>query len=254
MTAPAKAAARRHTISDAEWALRVDLAACYRLIARYGWTDLIYTHVSARVPGETELFLLNPYGLLFDEITATSLIVMDMDGNVVHGDYGCNDAGFSIHSAVLAARPDIACAAHTHSRAGVGVSCMKAGLMPLNQQSMIFHERLGYHDWDPQTGNVDECALLARDLGTNPAVILRNHGLLTVGRTVAEAFWYLYNLEVACQFQLDAMQAGTELIHPSAESVARTAAEFHKTNASKGDLEWRALLRALDRTDPSFRQ
>jgi ribulose-5-phosphate 4-epimerase/fuculose-1-phosphate aldolase len=248
------AAARRHDISDAEWALRVDVAACYRLIARFGWTDLIYTHVSARVPGRSDLFLLNPYGHLFEEITASSLVVMDMDGNVVHGDFECNEAGFGIHSAVLAARPDILCAAHTHSRAGVGVSCMTSGLMPLTQQAMLFHDRLGYHDWDLQTGNEDECARLAADLGGHPAVILRNHGLLTVGRTVAEAFWYLYNLEVACQFQLDALHAGTELIHPSPDSVARTAAAFHTSNAPKGDLEWRALLRALDRADPSFRQ
>lgn len=246
-------AKRDYRISPEEWETRVDLALFYRAIARFGWTDLIYTHVSARVPGHDDHFLINPYGLLFEEVTASNLIVLDMQGNVVAGDYPANRAGFSIHSAVLKARPDVRFVAHTHTRAGVGVSCMKAGLMMLTQQAMLFHDRLAYHDWDHQTGNEAECDKLAMDLADKPAIVLRNHGLLTVGPTAPEAFFFLYGLETACRFQMDAMQAGAELVHPTHHSVVKTAEGFFGRNEPIGLKEWAAMRRAADREDPSYK-
>jgi len=242
-----------YRITPEEWETRVDLALFYRVVAHFGWTDLIYTHISARVPGRDDHFLINPYGLMFEEVTASNLIVLDMQGNVVAGDYPANRAGFSIHSEVLKARPDVRFVAHTHTRAGVAISCMKSGLMMLTQQAMVFLNRLAYHDWDTQTGNEAECRKLAMDLGSKPAIILRNHGLLTVGPNAGEAFVFLYNLETACQFQLDAMQAGGEIIHPSHESVVQTAAGLYTGKEPIGAREWAAMRRMIDREDTSYR-
>jgi ribulose-5-phosphate 4-epimerase/fuculose-1-phosphate aldolase len=238
--------------SDAEWRIRCDLAGCYRAFAHYGWTDLIYTHVSARHPSEEGHYLINPYGLLFDEITASNLIVVDFDGKVVRGDYPANGAGHPIHSGVLMARPDVNWVLHTHSRAGMAVSCMKSGLLMLTQQAMSLRDHVAYHDWDLQD-TAGECEKLARDLGPdNIAMILRNHGLLACGPTIASAFTTLYTLETACKVQTDVVAMGSDWIAPDARAVDRTAAGGGPSGMT-GEDEWAAVCRMLDRLDPSYK-
>jgi ribulose-5-phosphate 4-epimerase/fuculose-1-phosphate aldolase len=234
--------------------VRVELAACYRLIAHFGMDDLVYTHISARVPG-TDHFLINPYGLMFHEITASSLVKIDHDGNVVEPtEYPVNQAGFVIHSAVHAARHDVNCVLHTHTRAGVAVSCLEDGLLPLNQFSLFFYGRVAYHDYEGIALDVDERERLVRDLGDKPVMILRNHGLLTAGRNVPEAFQLMYYLEQSCRVQLDAMSSGGKIVRPSKEACERTAAQVGKMRVERPvSREWPGLLRLLDAKDPSYR-
>ncbi len=241
---------------DAEWETRVNLAACYRLVAYYGWTDQIYNHISARVPGEHDRFLLNPYGLLYDEITASSLVKIDSDGEVIADKtgMGVNRAGFVIHSAVHAARPDAACVIHTHSRAGMAVSAQKRGLLPLTQHAMKFHNRLAYHDYEGIAIDLDERQRLARDLSDRNAMILRNHGLLTLGPTIRQAFEEIYYLERACEAQIDALAGGAELNMPSPEACEKSARLFERPDRVSATRDWPALLRLLDRGDPSYRR
>jgi ribulose-5-phosphate 4-epimerase/fuculose-1-phosphate aldolase len=243
-------------VSPEEWKVRVDLAACYRLIDLYGMSDLIANHVSVRVPGEPEHFLINAYGLLYEEITASSLIKIDLDGKVIWKpdfDYGVNQAGFVIHSAIHAARHDVDCVIHTHTAAGMAIASMKCGLLPLTQTAMRF-AHIAYHDYEGVALDLDERARLVADLGDAYAMILRNHGLLTVGPTIAQAFNAMHRLELACQTQLMTLAANQELIVPSDALVERTA-ELFKPNVRRpfGILEWPGLLRQLDRRDPSFR-
>ena len=238
--------------SEEEWYVRCELAACYRAFVKFGWTDLVYTHISARHPTEEGCYLINPYGLLFDEITASNLIVVDFDGNVVRGDHPYNDAGHAIHSVVLMKRPDIHWVLHSHTRAGMAVSCMKGGLLPLTQQAMLFDGQLSYHEYDHQTVGSEECERLAADLGSNNAIILHNHGLLTCGATVGEAFTLLYNLENACKVQVDVLCSRVETILPKPEAVAKLAA-VGGAGGNGGVLEWTAVVRSLERGDPSFR-
>ncbi|MBT6136571.1 MAG: class II aldolase/adducin family protein [Rhodospirillaceae bacterium] len=240
-------------VSEEEWRTRVDLAACYRLVARYGWIDSIYTHISARVPGTTDQFLLNPYGLMFEEVTASSLVKIDVDGNpIMDTPYETNNAGFTIHSAVHMARHDVDCVIHTHTRAGMGVSAQKCGLLPLTQTALRFYGRLSYHDYEGIALDLDERERLTADLGTNMAMILRNHGLLTCGRTIPEAFATIYDLEHSCQAQL-AAQVGGELVLPSKAVCERTAAQFHQPDADvAGQRAWAAMLRLLDRDNPGY--
>ena len=247
----------RATVGEEEWALRVDLAACYRLVARYGMTDLIYNHITARVPGSADHILINPYGFLYTEITASSLYKIDLDGNTVlkpDTHYGINHAGYVIHSAVHGARHDVECVIHTHSRAGMAVSAMKCGLLPLTQTAMRFHGHVGYHDYEGPAVDLDERQRLVRDLGQNDVLILRNHGLLTCGRSVAEAFNILYWLEMACKAQVDALASRTELTRPADDVAARTAHLFAPgVRRTYGEMEWEAMLRELDRIDPSYK-
>jgi ribulose-5-phosphate 4-epimerase/fuculose-1-phosphate aldolase len=245
-------------VSPDEWQARTDLAACYRLMARYGMTDMIYNHITAQVPG-TEHLLINAYGYLYNEITASSLLTIDLHGNVVYApdsayDYGLNEAGVVIHTAVHQARHDVQCVIHSHTRAGMAVSAMKEGLLPLTQTAMRFYGRCGYHDYEGVAINLEEQARLVADLGGNPVMILRNHGLLAAGATIAEAFNAHYWLEMACRAQVDAMAGGAPLTMPSQEICENTANLYDpKTRRPFGVLEWPALLRELDRTDPSFR-
>lgn len=242
----------RKKVSDEEWEVRVDLAAFYRLVALNGWDDLTATHLSARVPGE-DAFLLNPHGLFFDEITASSLIKLDYEGNVLmQGDYPVNQAGFTIHSAVLSGRPDVFSVAHTHTRAGMAISAQKDGLLPLNQTALRFYKRLSYHPYEGVALDHSERDRLIGHLGTNKAMILRNHGLLSVGETVPEAFNVLAYLEKSCQSQIDALSGGVELELPSEEVCEHTAQQFEKFSPL-GHRDWPGLLRKLDRIDPSFR-
>jgi ribulose-5-phosphate 4-epimerase/fuculose-1-phosphate aldolase len=242
-------------VSSEEWRLRVDLAACYRIIAMYGWDDLVFTHISARVPGPDEDFLINPYGWLFEEITASSLVKVNLAGDIVLAtDNVVNPAGFVIHSAIHAARHDVACVLHTHSKAGVAVSAQKNGLLPISQASLFPYATLAYHDYEGVALNDDEKPRLVADLGSNNALILRNHGLLTTGVTIADAFLMMYVLETACQTQILAQSGGSDLIQVSPAIVAGIQAQAEQvTRGLGGALVWPGLLRKLDRRDPSFR-
>jgi ribulose-5-phosphate 4-epimerase/fuculose-1-phosphate aldolase len=246
----------RGRVSREEWEVRVDLAAAYQLAALFRWTDLIYTHFSARVPG-TEHMLINPYGLMFDEITASNLVKIDKAGNALDDPtgMGVNEAGFVIHGCVHAARPEINCVLHTHTRAGVAVSAQKCGLLPLSQHAVRVHAQVTYHDYEGIALEMDERERLARDLGkTSKAMILRNHGLLTLGDTVREAFELMYYLDCACQIQIDALAGGMENVRLMSEQAARTSAEqFERADRPSVHKDWPALLRLLDRKGVNYR-
>ena len=245
----------RAAVSAEEWQARVDLAACYRLVAAYGWADLVFTHISAKLPGPDEQFLINPYGALFEEITASSLVKVDADGRVI-GDapFPVNPAGFTIHSAVHAARHDVRCVLHTHTVNGIGVSAQRGGVLPISQQSIFVLASLGYHDYEGVALRDDEKPRLVADLGSRTFLMLRNHGLLTVGSSVADAFLAMYIFETACAIQLRAQSGGGELVpvHPQIIAGAQAQAEQVTRNLG-GALAWPALLRKLDRIDPSYR-
>ena len=245
----------RKQVSDEEGQVRVDLAACYRLIALYGWDDLIFTHISACVPGADEHFLINAYGLLFEEMTASSLIKVDLDGNkIIDSPYPVNPAGFTIHSAVHAARDDVGCVLHTHTRAGIAVSAQKEGLLPLSQISLVALASVGYHDYEGIALNEEEKPRLVADLGENKLLILRNHGLLAVGASIPDAFLAMYALETACQTQIMAQSSGAQLTQISPQILAGIMAQAEQvTKGLGGDLAWPGLLRKLDRIDSSFR-
>ncbi|MBL4908168.1 MAG: class II aldolase/adducin family protein [Sneathiella sp.] len=240
-------------VSEEEWAIRVNLAACYQLVAHYDMTDLIFTHISARIPGTTDQFLINPYGLFFDEITASSLVKVDIDGKILDDTvFKINPAGYTIHSAVHGARHDVECVIHTHTAAGMAVSAQKQGLLPLTQNSLMFYNRLAYHGYEGIALDLDERERLVRDLGDNIAMILRNHGLLTVGGTVSEAFRRIYYLEKSCLAQIHALSGGSEVIIPPKEVCETAVAQFTDLG-SKNVLEWAGLLRLLDRKGSNFR-
>jgi ribulose-5-phosphate 4-epimerase/fuculose-1-phosphate aldolase len=246
----------RAQVSEQEWQLRVDLAAVYRLIAMYGWDDLVFTHVSARIPGPEHHFLINPYGLMFEEITASSLVKIDMDCKpLLPTPYKVNPAGFVIHSAVHEAREDAGCVLHTHTRAGVGVSAQKHGLLPISQQSSIILSSLAYHDYEGIAVRDDERARLQSDLGGAKYMILRNHGLLTVGKTMAEAFQAMYTLESACQAQVAALSGGAEVILVG-QDVLDTVAHAVSVQRSvlSTDEIFATLKRKLDRRNPGYEQ
>jgi ribulose-5-phosphate 4-epimerase/fuculose-1-phosphate aldolase len=250
------AALREVRESDAasERDVRVQLAACYRLVAHFGMDDLVYTHISARVPGHPDQFLINPYGLMFHEITASSLVKVDLEGRVLEETpYPVNIAGIVIHSALLAGRADIGCALHTHTRAGVAVSCLEEGLLPINQWALMFYDRLAYHDYEGIALDFDECERLQQDLGQQDAMILRNHGLLTVGRTVPEAFSYMYYLEQSCRAQIDMLAMGRKLHELPPAVCEHTAQQYAKLPEPRGGREWPSLLGILDAKDPSYR-
>jgi ribulose-5-phosphate 4-epimerase/fuculose-1-phosphate aldolase len=241
---------------SAEGERRVELAACYRLLAHYKMTDLIYTHATARVPGEPGHFLINPYGHRWEEITASSLVKIDVDGNKI-GDspYRVNPAGFTIHSAVHMARHDAACVIHTHTPAGMAVSAVKDGLLPISQIALQFYGRLGIHEYEGIALDLDERQRIIHDLGAFCGLILRNHGLLTVGRTVAEAFSLMFYLNLACEVQVAALSMGAELVTPAREVCKRVGQQYDQMAYDDGDLEleWAAHLRVLDAMDSSYR-
>jgi ribulose-5-phosphate 4-epimerase/fuculose-1-phosphate aldolase len=241
-------------VTAAEWQVRVDLAAAYRLVAHYRWDDLVFTHVSARVPGPDEHFLINPYGLLFEEITASSLVKVDLAGNLVMpSEYPINPAGFTIHSAIHAARHDAQCVMHTHTRNGVAVSAQRAGVLPISQQSIFVLASLGYHAYEGVALRPDEQPRLVNDLGDKHFLMLRNHGLLTVGPNIPDAFLYMYLFETVCAIQLGA-QAGGELVEVDPRIIATAQQQSREvTRGASGGLAWPALLRKLDRLDASYR-
>ncbi len=247
-------------VSEAEWQTRVDLAACYRLVAAYGWDDLIYTHITAKVPDADDQFLINPYGMMFEEITASSLVKVDAAGNKLDTDnpFPVNPAGFVIHSAVHAARHDAHCVLHTHTPNGVAVSAQKNGVLPISQHSIFILSSLGYHDYEGVALNDDEKPRLVRDLGNNIFLMLRNHGLLTVGQSIADAFQAMYFFETTCMIQVRAMAGGGEVgqdLIPIPKPVLDGARAQMQTvtKGLGGALAWPGLLRKLDRIDPSYK-
>jgi ribulose-5-phosphate 4-epimerase/fuculose-1-phosphate aldolase len=245
----------RDRVSAQEWETRVDLAACYRLAAHYRMTDLIYTHISARVPGPEHHFLINAFGLLWSEISASTLVKVTLDGEIVDDPTGSgiNRAGYVIHSAVHCARADVQCVMHTHTQAGIAVSAQDQGLLPLSQHAMRFTNSIGYHDYEGLALELDEQTRLVGDLGTHKAMILRNHGLLTCGESIPEAFDLMYYLERACQSQIAAAASGAKLRMPPAEVAAKTAAQFKGLAYKQKRTEWKAHLRMLDTLDASYR-
>lgn len=245
----------QNNVSPEEWKTRIQLAACYRLVAQYGWDDLIFTHISARVPDTENEFLINPYGMLFEEITASSLVKINLKGEILQEtSFFINPAGFTIHSAVHEARHDVGCVLHTHSLYGTAVSVQKEGLLPLSQQSLFPLSGLAYHNYEGIALNEEEKPRLVADLGSKNFMILRNHGLLTCGVTVADAFLYMYVLESACRVQILAQSGGKELIHTDPRILQGIAAQVEMVTKGMGaNLAFPALLRKLDRIDPSYK-
>lgn len=245
---------RREQVSPEEWRLRVDLAAAYRMVAMFGWDDLVFTHISARVPGAEEVFLINPYGLMFEEITASSLIRVNAAGDKLDDSpYPVNPAGFVIHSAVHGARHDAQCVLHVHSLNGVAVSAQQGGVRPISQQSIFVLSSLGYHDYEGVALRDDEKPRLVHDLGRNHYLMLRNHGLLTVGASVADAFLNMYLFETVCTIQVRAMAGGGPLVEVSPDIVATAAAQAAQATRGQGAaLVWPGLLRRLDRRLPGY--
>jgi len=259
-TIETRLSARPSHVSPEEWALRVDLAACYRLISHFRWDDLVLTHNSARVPGTTDQMLINPAGLMFDEITASNLIKVDFDGNVLEpSEYEPIFAGVVIHGAIYLGRPDVQVVVHTHTEADIAVGALEDGLLPLSQWAMRFYNRLGYHDYEGVSLDMDERERLQHSIGQNPVLVLRNHGLLATGRNVAEAFSHTYHFERSAESQLKiqaAAASGQKIVVPPEETCERQSAQFANSGNMPrlmGQREWPALLRLCDRLDPSYR-
>ena len=242
-------------VSPEEWQLRLDLAAAYRLVALHGWSDLVFTHISARIPGPEHHFLINPYGMMFDEITASSLVKVDQDCNKLSDSpFPVNPAGFTIHSAIHAAREDAGCVLHTHTRAGVGVAAQRDGVLPISQQSTFVLASLAYHAYEGVAFREEEKPRLQADLGERNFLMLRNHGLLTVGRTIADAFLHMYLFESTCQIQLAAQSGGAVLTEVNPQIVQGVAHAMKvQTGGMGGAFVWPALIRKLDRTDTGWR-
>ncbi|HEX9466668.1 MAG TPA: class II aldolase/adducin family protein [Alphaproteobacteria bacterium] len=242
-------------VDAAERQVRIDLAACYRLVAHFGMDDLVYTHITARVPGTRDQFLINPFGTMFGEVTASSLVKIDLAGNVISPrGANINPAGFVVHSAIHMHRHDAGCILHTHTQAGMAVAAMKEGLLPLNQKSMMFYNRVGYHDYEGLAFSTDERERLYRDLGNHKALILRHHGLLVVGDDCADGFSLMYSLEVACRLQVAALSLNRPIELPDPKVSEHTAQQFESYPDPARTREWPGLLRMLDRLDPSYAQ
>lgn len=240
----------RGVVDDAEWKSRTDLAACYRLMDHYGMTDMIYNHITAQIPGKEGRLLINLYGLLYKEITASNLVEIDYDGNVCRKpdtDYGINKSGYVIHGCIHRARPDVHCVIHTHTRAGMAVASMRNGLLPITQTASRFHGHIAYHEFEGPAVDLAEQERLVADLGSHNAMILRNHGLLVCGASVPQAFNLMYQLEMACRTQVDALSAGMEQVRMPGEEVLRRSAHLYQpgTRRPYGELEWHAMLRLL---------
>lgn len=244
----------REQVSAEEWQTRIDLACAYRLVAHFGWDDIIFTHLSARIPGPEEHFLINPFGMMFEEVTASSLIKVDLHGNVMMATpYPINPAGFTIHSCVHEARPDIAAVMHTHTVAGIAVSILQDGLMPLSQTALGFYNAVRYHDYEGLALVEAEKARLAADLGDGNAMILRNHGLLTAADTIGQTFLALFMLQKACEAQLAAQATGQPLIHLPQTAADLVEQQTRSAFAIAGQMSWTALVRKMDRLDMGYR-
>lgn len=243
------------TINPEEWRVRVDLAACYRLLAHFRMTDWIYNHISANVPGQPDHYLINAFGLLYEEVSASNLVKVDVNGNLLEDlGLGVNPAAFVIHGAIHKARPDAGCVLHTHTAAGVAVSAQEGGLLPISQHALKFYGKVAYHDFEGIALDLDEQRRLVRDVGDKNALILRNHGLITIGHDVATAFKEMFFLERACQIQVNATAGGLKLNVPPTEVCEHTAMQFSGDDSFIQGRDWLALLRLLDRVDPSYKE
>lgn len=246
--------ALKHAVSAEEWEARVELAACYRLIAHFRMTDWIYNHISARVPGDHEHYLINPFGLLYEEVSASNLVKVDIHGNLTEQvGLDVNPAAFVIHGAIHAARPEVGCVLHTHTAAGVGVAAQDHGLLPISQNAFKVLDRVTYHDFEGIALDTEEQERLVADIADKDVLILRNHGLLTMGKTVPQAFELMFFLERACQIQIAALAGGSKVIYPSQAVCERTSRQFRGDDSYVQGRDWQALLRLLDRLDPSYK-
>ena len=239
---------------EEEWSNRVNLAACYHLADHFQMSDIIWNHITAKTNSNKETFLINPFGLRYDEITASNLLEIDLDGKIINGDGTINETGYVIHGAIHKNRKDIHCVMHTHSRAGLAVSCFKEGLKPMIQDSAIFYNRVSYHEWEGMSIDIKECDRLSKSLGDNKVMILRNHGLLTCGENIAEAFMLMYYLDRACKTQIDAGSTGEELNIPSNNIMEYAAVQYDDPRFKLGKHEWPALIRLLDDKKSIYKQ
>ena len=239
--------------NEEEWRNRVNLAACYHLADHFQMTDIIWNHITAKTSEQKETFLINQFGLRYDEVTASNLLEIDLDGNIVSGEGNINYTGYIIHGAVHKARKEINCVMHTHTRAGLAISCLKDGLNPIFQDAAIFHNRVSYHDWQGMSTEVEECKDIAKNLGKNKVMILRNHGLLTCGETIGEAFILMYYLDKTCKNQLDTMSTGKPIIVPSDNIMEYAAGQYEDPRFRLGHHEWPALLRLLDQKNSIYK-
>ena len=239
--------------NEEEWRNRVNLAACYHLADHFQMTDIIWNHITAKTSEQKETFLINQFGLRYDEVTASNLVEIDLEGNIVSGEGDINYTGYIIHGAVHKARREINCVMHTHTRAGLAISCLKDGLNPIFQDAAIFHNRVSYHDWQGMSTEVEECKDIAKNLGKNKVMILRNHGLLTCGETIGEAFILMYYLDKTCKNQLDTMSTGKPIIVPSDNIMEYAAGQYEDPRFRLGHHEWPALLRLLDQKNSIYK-
>ena len=245
---------KKNNFSQEEWLNRVNLAACYHLADYFQMSDIIWNHITSKTSNEKETFLINPFGLRYDEITASNLVEVTPEGKVINSDSSINDTGYIIHGAIHRTRKDIACVMHTHSRAGLAVSCFEDGLQPIIQDAAIFYNRVSYHDWEGMSTESEECERLSKSLGKNNVMILRNHGLLTCGTTIAEAFMLMYYLDRACKNQIDTMSTGMKLNVPSDNIMEFAAGQYDDPRFKLGKHEWPALLRLLDDNKSLYNQ
>ena len=240
--------------TEDEWLSRVNLSACYHLVDHFQMSDIIWNHITAKTSSTKDTFLINKFGLRYSEVTASNLLEINLGGNIVSGEGTINDTGYVIHGALHKARSDINCVMHTHSRAGLAISCLEDGLQPVIQDAAIFHNRVSYHDWQGMSTEVDECESLAKSLGLNKVMILRNHGLLTCGQTIGESFMLMYYLDKACKNQLDTLSTGQKLIEPSDNIMEYAAGQYEDPRFQLGKHEWPALLRLLDNNKSIYNQ
>ena len=245
---------RMLNITDEEWENRINLAACYHLADRFGWSDIVWNHITAKTSKNKNTFLINKFGLRYDEITASNLLEIDHEGNVINGEGDINYTGFVIHGAIHKAKQNIHCVMHTHSRAGLAISCLKNGLEPIIQDAAMFHKRVSYHEWEGMSTNLEECERLSKSLGNNKAMILCNHGLLTCGDSISETFVLMYYLERACKNQLDIYSTGLEINKPSSNLLEVAAGQYDDPRFKTGKHEWPALLRLLDDNKSIYNQ
>ena len=245
---------RLNTKSDEEWQNRVDLAACYHLADYFNMSDIIWNHITSKSSSQKDTFLINKFGLRYDEVAASNLLEIDLDGNIINGEGEINQTGYVIHGAIHKNRKDIHCAMHTHSRAGLAVSCFKDGLKPMIQDSAIFYNRVSYHEWEGMSTDIEECNRLSKSLGDNKVMILRNHGLLTCGENISEAFMLMYYFDRACKTQIDAESTGEKLIIPSNNIMEYAAGQYDDPRFQLGTHEWPALLRLLEKNQSIYNQ
>ena len=245
---------KKNNFSQEEWLNRVNLAACYHLADYFQMSDIIWNHITSKTSNEKETFLINPFGLRYDEITASNLVEVTPEGKVINSDSSINDTGYIIHGAIHRTRKDIACVMHTHSRAGLAVSCFEDGLQPIIQDAAIFYNRVSYHDWEGMSTESEECERLSKSLGKNNVMILRNHGLLTCGTTIAEAFMLMYYLDRACKNQIDTLSTGMKINIPSDNIMEYAAGQYDDSRFQLGKHEWPALLRLLEKNNSIYKQ